>query len=119
MAEAADGPLQELKRGIDDYLLRRRRRRTARRRMPGRKMSLVLGIVLVILLGAFAWSLDYLSPRSTGTELSIDELSALAGQRRVETAVIRDEDNRLTGTFAEPAGRARTRPPAAPSGSGT
>ena len=118
MAEAAEGSLQELKKGIDDYLLRRRRRRTARRRLPGRRMSLVLGLVLVILLAAFAWSLDYLSPRSTGTELSIDQLSALAGQRRVETAVFRDEDNRLTGTFGELAGRARTRP-AAPRGSGT
>src|SRR5918996_1428895 len=119
MAEAAEGSLQELKKGIDDYLLRRRRRRTARRRLPGRRMSLVLGLVLVILLAAFAWSLDYLSPRSTGTELSIDQLSALASERRVETAVFRDEDNRLTGTFVEPAGRARTRPSTAPPGSGT
>src|ERR671919_3147392 len=102
MAEAAEGSLQELKKGIDDYLLRRRRRRTARRRLPGRRMSLVLGIVLAILLGAFAWSLDYLSPRSTGTELSIDELSALASQRRVGRAVFRDEDNRLTGRSGSP-----------------
>jgi cell division protease FtsH len=119
MAEAAEGFLHELKKGIDDYLLRRRRRRTARRRLPGRRMSLVLGLVLVILLAAFAWSLDYLSPRSTGTELSIDELSALASQRRVETAVFRDEDNRLTGTFVKASSRARPRPSAAPPGSGT
>jgi cell division protease FtsH len=118
MAEAAEGSLHELKKGIDDYLLRRRRRRTARRRLPGRRMSLVLGIILVTLLGAFAWSLDYLSPRSTGTELSIDELSALASQRRVETAIFRDEDNRLTGTFVRASGKAKTRP-GAPSGSGT
>ena len=118
MAEAAEGSLHELKEGIDDYLLRRRRRRTARRRLPGRRMSLVLGIVLVTLLGAFAWSLDYLSPRSTGTELSIDELSALASQRRVERAIFRDEDNRLTGTFVRASGKAKTRP-GAPSGSGT
>ncbi|MGH2817161.1 MAG: ATP-dependent zinc metalloprotease FtsH [Actinomycetota bacterium] len=121
MADAAEGSLQELKRGIDDYLLRRRRRRSARRRLPGRRMTLVLGIVLLVLLGAFAWSLDYLSPRSTGTELSIDQLSALAGRQRIETAVFRDEDNRLTGRFVEASGKSKGRPTdtGEPRGSGT
>jgi cell division protease FtsH len=121
MSEAAEGPLGELKRGIDDYLLRRRRRRTARRRLPGRRMTLILGIVLLILLAAFAWSLDYLSPRSAGTEVSIDELSTLAGGQRIETAVFRDEDNRLTGRFVKASGKSKGKPAdrAAPGGSGT
>jgi hypothetical protein len=67
MSDAAEGSLRELKRGINDYLLRRRRRRTARRRLPGRRITLVLGIVLLILLAAFAWSLEWFVPFAGST----------------------------------------------------
>ncbi|MDQ3940782.1 MAG: ATP-dependent zinc metalloprotease FtsH [Actinomycetota bacterium] len=93
-------PMAELKRRIEAYRLRRRRQRSARKKSGTRRTTIVLSLILATLFGAFAWSLDYLAPRADGNELSIDELTALAQEKRIETAEFRDEDNRLVGTYA-------------------
>jgi cell division protease FtsH len=64
-------------------------------------MTLVLAVVVVLLLGGFAWSLSYLSPRSAGEELSLDELIALSGEKRIDSATFLDYDKRLIGEFSE------------------
>ena len=94
------GPMDEYRRKFEEWRLRRRRTRNAKgRRASSKKSTIFLIVVLVGLFGAFAWSLNYLTPRSTGREISIDQLSALAAQERIESAEFRDEDNRLVGTF--------------------
>ena len=94
------GPLEEIKRRIYAYRLKRRRQRTARKKNASRRSTIVLSLILLVLFGAFAWSLDYLTPRSDGNKLSFDELAALAQDKRIATAEFRDEDNRLIGTYA-------------------
>ena len=83
----------------DAWLLHRRRARAAKRKMATRRVTIVLSLIVVLLLGGFAWSLNYLTPRAEGQEISIDELSALAEEKRIVSAVFRDEDNRLVGTY--------------------
>jgi cell division protease FtsH len=83
----------------DAWLLHRRRARAAKRKMATRRVTIILSLIVVLLLGAFAWSLKYLTPRSEGQEITIDELSALAEEKRIGSAIFRDEDNRLVGTY--------------------
>ncbi|MGH2753051.1 MAG: ATP-dependent zinc metalloprotease FtsH [Actinomycetota bacterium] len=87
------------------WLLKRRRSRVAKKKGPGRRSTLVLSATLLVLLGAFAWSIDYLyfGPEPDGAEVSLDELAALSAEERVETAVFHDEDLVITGSFSEPA----------------
>ncbi len=98
-AKIKKGPLDRLKMRADLWVLRRRRARAAKRKMATRKTTIVLTLIVILLLAAFAWSLNYLTPRSDGMELTIDQLSALAEENRIETATFLDEDNRLVGTF--------------------
>ena len=99
---ASGGPLGDAKQRFEEWRLRRRRRRSSKKKNTGRTTTFVLLFVVVALFGAFAASLNYLTPKSTGQEISIDELSALADEERIETATFRDEDNRLVGTFIAP-----------------
>ena len=101
VSRGSGGPSGFSKR-LEEWRLRRRRRGAAKRKSAGRRTTIALGVVLLLLFGAFAWSLDYLSPRSEGDELRFDELSALATEERIETAEFRDEDNRLVGTYSAP-----------------
>ena len=93
-------PLSSMKKRFEDWRLRRRRRKTSKRKNTGRKTTIALLVIVVALFGAFAASLNYLTPDSQGDEISIDELSALADEKRIETAEFNDEDNRLVGTYA-------------------
>jgi cell division protease FtsH len=88
------------KRAIKNYRLRRRRARSAKRRSVGRRTTIALSLILVLLFAAFAWALRFLSPEPEGRQLSIDELSALADEKRIATATFLDEDNLLVGTYA-------------------
>jgi cell division protease FtsH len=97
---AAGSPLSTVKKRFDEWRLRRRRRRSSKRKGMGRTTTYVLLLIVVALFGAFAASLNYLTPTSQGIELSIDQLSYLADQGRIESAEFRDEDNRLVGTFS-------------------
>ena len=103
MAEApgkTTGSVAGFKRNLEDWKLRRRRKKTAKRKSTGRTTTIVLSLVVLLLFAAFAAALNYLTPTSEGTEVSIDELSALADEKRLVTSEFRDEDNRLIGTFA-------------------
>jgi cell division protease FtsH len=93
------GPLADFKKNFEEWRLRRRRRRSTKKKNTGRTTTFVLLGVVVLLFAAFAASLNYLTPKSEGNEISIDELSALAGEERIEAATFRDEDNRLIGTY--------------------
>jgi cell division protease FtsH len=44
--------------------------------------------------------LNYLTPKPVGRQISIDQLSSLADEHRIESATFEDEDNVLTGSFA-------------------
>ena len=94
------GALDDYKRKLENWRLRRRRTKNAKgRRATSKKSTLFLIAVLILLFGAFAWSVNYLTPRAQGEEITIDQLSALALLERIETAEFRDEDNRLVGSF--------------------
>ena len=96
------GALGDAKQRFEEWRLRRRRRRSSKKKNTGRTTTFILLAVVVALFGAFAASLNYLTPKSEGQEISIDELSALADEERIATATFRDEDNRLVGTFIAP-----------------
>jgi cell division protease FtsH len=89
-------------RGFRAYLLRRRRARAARKRGQSRKTTYVLLIGLAILLGLFVTALSYISPDPHGRRLTIDQLSALADQERIDTARFLDADHIIEGTFSAP-----------------
>ena len=57
---------------------------------------------LLLLLGIFAWAVDYLKPRPTGTEISVDAFTALAEENRLTSAEFHDEDAVITGSWAAP-----------------
>ncbi|HWL64600.1 MAG TPA: ATP-dependent zinc metalloprotease FtsH [Actinomycetota bacterium] len=94
------GLVANVREAAERYMLRRRRARAAKQKMATRKTTIALSLVVIILMGAFAWSLNYNSPRSEGREVSFDVLAALAAENRVVTATFRDEDNRIVGTYA-------------------
>jgi cell division protease FtsH len=94
------GPLDDYKEKFAKWRLRRKRAKAAKgRRATSKKSTVFLIGILVLLFGAFAWSVNYLTPTSQGEEITIDQLSALAAQERIDTAEFRDEDNRLVGDF--------------------
>jgi cell division protease FtsH len=83
----------------------RTERRTAAEQRDRRRPGPLAGLsaLLLALFGLLAGALAYLSPSQAGTELSIDELAALAAERRVAEATFLDEDAQVVGTFvAEP-----------------
>ena len=83
---------------------RRKRSAAAKKKGAGRRTAILLTLSLLVLLGVFAWSISFLyfGPEPEGTEISLNELSALAGEERVETATFHDEDLVLTGTYSAP-----------------
>ena len=94
------GPLDDYKERFQKWRLRRKRAKAAKgRRATSKKSTVVLIGILILLFGAFAWSVNYLTPSSAGDEITIDELSALAAQKRIDIAEFRDEDNRLVGSY--------------------
>ncbi|MFN2524757.1 MAG: ATP-dependent zinc metalloprotease FtsH [Actinomycetota bacterium] len=92
--------VRRTRRVVKNWRLRQRRGRVQNRRSFGRRKAILLTILLVLLLAVFAWGQTYLTPETDGVELSLDELSALGFQHRIETAAFLDEDNRLVGRFS-------------------
>ena len=86
-------------RSTSRWVLRRRRARALRKKAGSRKATMVLGASLVLLVSAFAGAIAYLRPPRSGTELTLDRLSALARERRLEEARFLDEDATITGSF--------------------
>lgn len=96
---------RQLSRRLRRFFLRRRRVRALRRKNPGRRIAIVLVVLLLVLFGTFAWAVNYVKPDSEGRKISIDELAVLAEKKRITRAVFKDQDNRLEGFFvAEPRG---------------
>jgi cell division protease FtsH len=89
----------KLGRALRDYRLRRRRKKTSRRRSGSRRTVIAILLLLAVLFGTFAWALNYLSPRTTGQPISLDQLTDLGKEKRIATATFLDEDNRLVGTY--------------------
>jgi cell division protease FtsH len=76
----------------------RQRKKAARGRKRGVSRALVA--LLVVLLGLFFWTLNTIfSAQAPGQKISLDELSALAANHRISTAVLRDVDNRVVGRY--------------------
>ena len=89
----------KLKRGLRAYRLRRRRKKQAGKKSSSRRATIAILLMLAILLGTFAWAVKYLSPRTTGTPISLDQLTDLGKEKRIATATFLDEDNRLVGQY--------------------
>ena len=64
-------------------------------------MRFALACLLLVLFGLQAVALAYVSPTREGEELSIDELAALAAERRVVEAIFLDEEAQVVGRYAE------------------
>ncbi|MEA2487576.1 MAG: cell division protease FtsH, partial [Actinomycetota bacterium] len=103
--------VKKLRRQIKAYRLRRRRKNASKRRVGSRKTTVFLLIALLFLLGIFFGAISYLQPNAKGQQLSIGQLSSLAGANRLVSANFLDEDAVVTGTY-------KAAPPPAPAPSG-
>ncbi|HYP24861.1 MAG TPA: ATP-dependent zinc metalloprotease FtsH [Actinomycetota bacterium] len=92
------------RRALSSWLLRRRRARAGRKKTGSRRLLVVLTASLVALLGLFAAALAYLRPPAHGHELTLDELSSLASEGRLEEARFLDADATITGRYSGGAG---------------
>ncbi|MDQ3915881.1 MAG: ATP-dependent zinc metalloprotease FtsH [Actinomycetota bacterium] len=90
---------RKIARNYKQYRVRRRRKKQTGKRATGRRSTIVLGLILLVLFGAFAWSQTFLDPESPGDELTFDEIDALAKENRIVDAEFRDEDAQLVGRF--------------------
>jgi cell division protease FtsH len=91
--------LRKANRYRKTMLRRWRRARVGRRMMP---RGLVLGLLasLLLLFGAFAWSVSFLGSTPKGRELTYDQVTALLRNRRIVDARFLDEDAVITGHFS-------------------
>ncbi|MFN2538840.1 MAG: ATP-dependent zinc metalloprotease FtsH [Mycobacteriales bacterium] len=81
----------------------RQRKRAARGRKRGFNRALLL--LLAILFGLFFWSLSAIFDEpSSGRQLTLDELAALAHNNRVVSATFRDVDNRIISSYVSGSG---------------
>jgi cell division protease FtsH len=87
---------------LKGWLLRRRRARASKRRAMSRRILYLLLASLLLLMGLFGWSLSFLKARPVGQQLSLDQLSALADEKRLVTSEFLDEDSVVTGIFSAP-----------------
>lgn len=95
--------LNKARRRLKTYRLRRRRGKATRRRATGRKLTIALSLILLGLFAGFALAQSYISPSEEGRELTLNQLLALAKERRVVETQFLDQDKQITGTFvAEP-----------------
>jgi cell division protease FtsH len=100
-AYGAPSRATRLRRAAHQWVVKQRRARASKSKGKGR-MPWLLALSLLLLLGAFAWSLTYLQATENGQELTIDQVSALADEKRIETAEFLDEDSIVRGTFTAP-----------------
>jgi cell division protease FtsH len=87
-----------------ENMMTRLKRARAARRKSGRRLGYVLALILLVLLGSFAWSIKYLyfGPEPAGTEVTLGQFSALASGHRIVNAQFHEEDLVITGTFVAP-----------------
>ena len=93
---------KRMKRRFKQYLVRRRRSRATKKRGPRKTSTYVLLATLLALLGSFAYSLEYLSPKPVGEEITVDQFNALAQEDRLDNTTFLDEDAVVIGSFVEP-----------------
>ena len=98
-------PFKDVFRGVPlirdagDALRRWRRTRALNRSGGASRLSLALLGLVLFFFAAFGWALWYLQARTTGDQLSISTIAALAQQDRVVTATFLDEDARIGGYY--------------------
>ena len=100
--------------GLDGRALFGRKRPASTGRTSAASSGALL-ISLTVLLVVFFSAIFYLSPRSPGRHLRLDQVRALIGQGRVTDASFRDEDSRLVGHFSAAPPPAPNAAPAPPS----
>ncbi|MEA2499615.1 MAG: cell division protease FtsH [Actinomycetota bacterium] len=95
-----------------EQILTKFKRARASRRKSGRRMAYILTLMLVVLLGSFAWSIQYLyfGNDPDGTEITLAQLNVLMGEQRVASSVLHEEDQIMTGTYVEPAPEPKPEP---------
>jgi hypothetical protein len=92
--------LRRIRNYSQKWLLRRRRKRAARKRGSRRRSTYALSFSLLVLFGAYAFAQSYVVRKELpGRELSVDQLSALADERRIDTARFLDQDAVVAGTY--------------------
>src|SRR5438874_313276 len=96
IAAGLDWARREIRVGFREW----HRARVAHRRTRHSRQTYVLATVWVGLLVIFGLSLAYLAPPPAGMKLTIDKLSALAGQHRIVAVSFHDEDAQIVGTFS-------------------
>ena len=82
--------------------LRQKKRERATKKKAGQSKGMTYGLVasLAVLLLAFAFCLNYVFSNDVkGTRLGLDEVTALADQGRIDSAVLKDADSELTGSW--------------------
>jgi cell division protease FtsH len=88
---------------LNAYRLAQRRKAAGRGRSGSRRVTYTLGGTVILLLLLFGSGLLYLSPSTSGRQVSLDQFLALTSQHRVVTATFLDQDNRLIGRYLETA----------------
>ncbi len=86
-------------KALKAWRLKRRRAGAAKKKAANRRTVYGLSLSLLVLLGAFAGALNMLEPDTSGQALTVDELSALADEKRIETASFHDQDSIVTGHY--------------------
>jgi cell division protease FtsH len=83
-------------------MTQRRRANATKKRGPRKTSTYVYIVTLLVLLAAFAASLQFLQPKPTGQAISVDQFTALAEEKRLATAEFLDQDSVAIGSFVEP-----------------
>jgi len=94
--------IRTIRRRFKQYVINRRRSRATKKRGPRKTSTYVLLVTLMALLGSFAFSLQYLSPKPVGEEITVDQFNALAQEKRLGDARFLDEDAVVIGSFIAP-----------------
>ncbi|MDQ1711201.1 MAG: cell division protease FtsH [Frankiaceae bacterium] len=102
-AEPVPGRLDRLVARVRAYRLAQRRRNAGRNKTGGRRATWLLGALVLLLVLLFVAGLNYLTPKTGGRQVTLDQFVALTGDRRVTTATFLDQDNRLAGRYVAPA----------------
>ena len=91
-----------MKRRFRQWVVRRRRARAMKKRGVRKTSTYFLLAGLVLLLGAFGASINYLKPTPIGDQVSVDQFIALAEEKRLDTVEFLDEDAVAIGAYVEP-----------------
>ncbi|HWC14713.1 MAG TPA: ATP-dependent zinc metalloprotease FtsH [Actinomycetota bacterium] len=94
--------LKRARRHVKQYMIRRRRAAVSKKKGPRKTSTYLLLLALILLLGAFGAALVYLQPKPTGEEISVDQFTALASEKRLGTVSFMDEDAVAVGTYIAP-----------------